>query len=147
MLFTKSQHWSTMKSERWRGFQATNTARCVVNMQLPAVPCSEQGCSSQICPGTTVAWLAGPSRILWGQKGPVGVTCCLQEVLQIRNYLCSCGEQSWHFLGDAKYVSKTRVSTAMQGMLWCYSSKWSYKIYWIGKASLHKVEETIRSVK
>lgn len=43
----------------------------------------------------------GPSCIWWGQKGPLGVTCCLQ-VLQIRNYLCSCGGQSWHFLGDAK---------------------------------------------
>lgn len=36
---------------------------------------------------------------------------------QISNYVCSFGEHSCHFLGDAKYFSKTRVSTAMQGML------------------------------
>lgn len=36
---------------------------------------------------------------------------------QISNYVCSCGEHSCHFLGDAKYFSKTSVSTAMQGML------------------------------
>lgn len=36
---------------------------------------------------------------------------------QISNYMCSCGEHSCHILGDAKYFSKTRVSTAMQGML------------------------------
>lgn len=36
---------------------------------------------------------------------------------QISNYMCSCGEHSYHFLRDAKYVSKTKVSTAMKGML------------------------------
>lgn len=36
---------------------------------------------------------------------------------QISNYVCSGGEHSCHFLRDAKYVSKTRASTAMQGML------------------------------
>lgn len=57
--------------------------------------------------------------LLVGRRGGgrTGRTDTLFTGGQISHYVCSCGEHSCHFLGDAKYVSKTRVSTAMQGML------------------------------